>query len=404
MLLWENKKRKILDILKLGINPFKRFVSTGEIPENLSFVPSRKRFLEDVKKIMINNDNFILPIIGGVGIGKTHLFWALKNQLEKEMNVIYLSLEQIYRKFYYNLYSEIIDEIGIEELRTITRRLCDNWGANEKKFGFFRVADIDKVRKKAWDDLKDKFEYESALRDIINVITAHQLDPYKRNEAEKVLLGELLNVRELSLLGLENDLRKKKNAYIMLSLIIENSKLGNILFIDDFEKIINILNPDEEVEEVFDSSWLYGSEQSPESITAQKLLDKILDLHKIEGLRILITLRSLDALEEIKEVIQKKNKKLLLTFKEPYFLTDFQKEDLIYFYKEYMENFYENINIRNYQKLLETTFPLGINILHDIHEKTNGNPREIIKTFIKVFNEITYVDENIRKSLQKIIY
>ncbi|TXT61733.1 MAG: hypothetical protein BAJALOKI2v1_10003 [Promethearchaeota archaeon] len=392
MLLWENKKKKFLNTLKLGINPFRRFVATGEIKESLGVVPSREEFIEKISENVCSNDNFIQPIIGDVGIGKTHLFWALKRKLSNKMNSIYLSLEQIYRKFYFNLYSEIIDEIGIEELRTITRKLCERWGANEKKFGFFRIADIDNVRNNAWSELKDQFNQHRALRDVINIITAHQLDPYKRTEAEKVLLGELLNVRELSLLGVHNDLRKKRNAYIMLRIIIQNSELGNILFIDDFEKIIGILNSDEETEEVFDSSWLYGSEQTPESIEAQKLIDRILELHKIEGLRILITLRSLDALEEIKETISRKNEKLLLTFKEPFFLVGFQKEDIFYFYKKHMKQFFERINISDYDELLDSVYPLNKEILNKIHEKTNGNPREVIKAFIKIFNELAYYE------------
>ena len=35
MLIYENKKAKLLNILKIGINPFKKFVATGEIKEEL---------------------------------------------------------------------------------------------------------------------------------------------------------------------------------------------------------------------------------------------------------------------------------------------------------------------------------------------------------------------------------
>ena len=81
MLLYENKKLKFLSILRLGINPFKKFVSTGEIEEELGVIRSRKNLLDSTVELIENNQNFILPIIGGVGAGKTHFFWALKKKI-----------------------------------------------------------------------------------------------------------------------------------------------------------------------------------------------------------------------------------------------------------------------------------------------------------------------------------
>ena len=49
-LLYENKKARFLQFLKMGINPFKKFVSTGEIKEEVGLVPSRQKFLKCKKK------------------------------------------------------------------------------------------------------------------------------------------------------------------------------------------------------------------------------------------------------------------------------------------------------------------------------------------------------------------
>ena len=81
MLLFENTKQKLLYYLKILGSPFKKFVSTGELIEELGVVQSRQKLLDSITDIIENNENFILPIIGEVGIGKTHLFWALKNKL-----------------------------------------------------------------------------------------------------------------------------------------------------------------------------------------------------------------------------------------------------------------------------------------------------------------------------------
>ncbi len=402
ILLYENRKVKLLTFLKMGINPFKKFVSTGEIEEELGLVPSREDFLNLIMDIIEKNENFILPIISEVGVGKTHLYWSLKRFL-LYYNTIYISLENVYRKFYYNVYSEYIEEMGGGEvLRSITNKLCGEWGALERKFGFFQVADIDKVRKTAFEKLSFDFENKMALNDVINAITSHQLDPYKKIEAERWLLGELMDFKDLSHLHLLYDLKRKSYAYTILKIIIENSKLGSVLFIDDFEKIISLMKTDTISEEIFDPSWLYGEDHiSPETISAQKTLDNILELQKIRRLRIIITLKSIDSLEEIKKVVQEKDNKLLLMIKEPLFISNFLKDDILQFYKENIKQFLKDIKYLEFLDEFPTSyFPLNEKILNYIQNYTQGNPREIIKYLIRIFNEIIDSDEKLENIIR----
>ena len=92
MLLFENKYQKLLNLLKFTGSPFKKFVSTGEIKEDIGFVQSRQDLLYSIINVLDKNDNIILPIIGDVGTGKTHLYWALKHELYY-YNIVYISLE-----------------------------------------------------------------------------------------------------------------------------------------------------------------------------------------------------------------------------------------------------------------------------------------------------------------------
>jgi hypothetical protein len=356
--------------------------------------------MESIINIIKSNENFILPIIGEVGAGKTHLFWNLKKKLHNH-NTFYISLEN-YRKFYYHLYSEYIEELGVEFLRSIANKLCNEWGALERKFGFFHVADINKVRKNAYKKISNEFEDKIALNDIINAITAHQLDPYKKLEAENWLLGELMDFRDLAHLNLLYDLRRKSYAFNMLKIIIENSKLGSVLFIDDFEKIISLMKPEEGSEEIFDPSYLYGSEGSSlDNIAAQKILEKILNLQKIRSIKIIITLNSIDSLEEIKRNIQEKEKNLLLTFKKPLFLSNLVVNDIYKFYMKNMKNFLKTVNYLEFiEENPDSYFPLNQNILENIYNKANGNPRQIIKLLIKIFNEIIYTDDKLENIIQ----
>jgi len=405
MLLYENKNAKLMNFLKIGLNPFKKFVSTGELEEEIGFVRSRKNLLTSVINIIESNKNFMLPIIGEVGTGKTHLFWALKNKLYYH-NTVYISLEKVLKNFFYYTYSEFIEAIGVEPLRNVVNQLCNEWGALERKFGFFHVADIEKVRKTAYEKLSNKFEDNErvTLIDIINGITTHQLDPYKKIEAEGWILGELMNTRELSRLNLMHDLRNSKTAFTMLKLLIENSKLGSVLFIDDFIKVITMTKyfeeekEVEEIEEVFDPKWLYGSRPKSETIISENLLHKILKLKQIKGLRIIITLNSLDSLEDIKKHIQYIDKDSTIKFEEPIFLSNFEEEDIFEFYKKYMREFLDMINFSNsFEYDSDDFFPLNEKILQTIQESTKGNPREIIKFLIKIFNDFIFSDEKLEK-------
>ena len=81
MILHENSEARLLNIIRWGNNPFKKFVSTSEIKEELDLVKSRDNLIKNIKTIVKQNNNFILPIIGDIGSGKTHLFWALRNNL-----------------------------------------------------------------------------------------------------------------------------------------------------------------------------------------------------------------------------------------------------------------------------------------------------------------------------------
>ncbi|MFX0003205.1 MAG: hypothetical protein ACFE9C_10115 [Candidatus Hodarchaeota archaeon] len=404
MLLFENKKQKLLNLLKFTGSPFKKFVSTGEIEEDIGLIHSRQDLLNSIINIIEKDGNFILPIIGDVGTGKTHLYWALKHELYY-YNIVYISLEKVIKKFYYYIYSEFVENMGIEVFRSIARRLCNNWGALERKYGFFHVADIDKVRKVAFDNWAPNFENKLAIKDIINAITAHQLDPYKKIEIERWFLGDVIDIRELSRLDLSHDLRGRNHSYTMLKILVENSMVNSVLFIDDFEKIISMMKPisiEEEQEEVFDRSWLYGSRESPEKRTAEKLLDKILNLNKIKDLRLIITLKSLDYYNEIKREIETKNDGLLYILKEPIILSNFIEKDIFTFYKKNLEFFFGNINYFDYfRDFSDSYYPLNEEVLKTIYVHSKGNPREIIKILINIFNEIILSNEELNEILER---
>jgi hypothetical protein len=244
--------------------------------------------------------------------------------------------------------------------------------------------------------------------DVITAITAHQCEPDKKIEAERWLIGDLMDVRDLSHLNLKHDLRKRHIAFAMLKVLIENLQKETVLFIDDFERIVSSrilvedrLEETEDIEEVFDPRW-FGSKRTPENYSAEKTLDKILELQKIRGLRIIITLKSREYFEEVKKRIERKNRKLLLMMKKPLFMSNFEEEDIIHFYKNNLDIFFANVRYNEYFRDFPTSlYPLNQFVLKYIYQETKGNPREIVKYLIKIFNEIITSNEKLEDVLEK---
>ncbi|MFW9867571.1 MAG: hypothetical protein ACFFEN_15860 [Candidatus Thorarchaeota archaeon] len=405
MLLFDNKKQKFLNVLKLTGSPFRKFVSTGEINEELGVVQSRENILQSIINKIESNESFILPIIGDVGSGKTHLYWALRHILH-HYNVVYISLDIIYNKLYYHTYSKFIKEYDKVILRSITKQLCDEWGASERKYGFFQIVDIEKIRNNAFDFYNSEFEDKDALRDVINAITTHQLDPYQKIEAERWIMGEILKKKELSSLNLKHDVRKKNNSFIMLKFLIENSEKQSILFIDDFKKNIRSMKPVKEdpemEEEVFDRSWLYGTKKLVDDRSTDRILNKILKFLNIKGLRIIITLNSKEFFQEVRHKIADRNKDLLELLEEPVVLADFKENDIFEFFIQNIDLFFAKIKYIDYfNDFSDSYFPLNEKILKNIVKTTKGNPRETIKELIKIFNEIISSSEKLEDITDK---
>ncbi|MFW9895108.1 MAG: hypothetical protein ACFFD7_04820, partial [Candidatus Thorarchaeota archaeon] len=303
---------------------------------------------------------------------------------------------------------KVESEDRIEPLRNMTKQLCDEWGAKQRKYGFFQIADLDKIKEIALKKWGDKYENKDALNDIITAIIAHQLEPYKKHEAERWLMGELMDVRDLSRLNLKHDLRKRSHAFTMLQVFIEHSIKKSLLFLDDFEKVIPLqktiyesTEKAEDIEEVFDPRW-FGTKKAPEEYSAEKTLDKVFKLHDINGLKMIITLKSIEYLEELKKKIREKNDQHLIKLKDPLVISDFEEDDVYQFYNENMELFFNNIEYKEYSKLFpKSYFPLNKSVLKSIFQQAKGNPREVVKLLNKIFNEIIGSNEKVEEILER---
>jgi len=141
---------------------------------------------------------------------------------------------------------------------------------------------------------------------------------------------------------------------------------------------------------------------SPNDITADKIFNKIVQLQKIEGLNIIITLKSKQSLVEIRKKYSEKTPELLSSIKEPFYLCEFKEEDVYELYSSTMSNFYESIDHTEFSKAFQNPYyPLNKHILKYVFKRAEGNPRAIIKLLIKIFNEIIYSNESLDITLNE---
>ena len=140
---------------------------------------------------------------------------------------------------------------------------------------------------------------------------------------------------------------------------------------------------------------------SPNDIAADKIFNKIVQLQNIEGLRIIITLKSKESLVEIRKKYSEKTPELLSSIKEPFYLCEFKEEDVYELYRSTMSKFYESIDNNEFTKAFQNPYyPLNKIILKYVFNRAEGNPRAIIKLLIKIFNEIIYSNESLDVSLK----
>ena len=93
-------------------------------------------------------------------------------------------------------------------------------------------------------------------------------------------------------------------------------------------------------------------QKRPLKIASKKIIKRITKLKKINGLRIIITLKSIKALDEIKQwfkELQTPN----FNFNAPIILKKFEEEDIFEFYKNSMKSFTEKLEIQSLVKINE---------------------------------------------------
>jgi len=391
--------RKFLERLENSLSPFEKFVAKPDIEENLSLVGNREYcFNEFIKTLNENKTQRIIPLVADTGTGKTFFLHQIKQSLEIDSPSIFIDVPPNSDIFFYDIYTKIIEVVESASLREITRRLADLWGANEMKYGLFRSGNTLRVLDQAKNTSSFKnSKHQPQLEEVMIVIITHTIDPERSPIAERWLLGDIMDYDELFFLGVENNLSAKYMAEELLHLISDYLEDGINIMFDDIDKNWERYSKFDHNDAFYDEF-----EDTYQTLTVVEEEDDIPDffeqlvklLKRNKNIRIIISMHT----ENKDEILSKFSEKSKYLIYEPIRLFNFSTKDTKDYYMEALDLYRKNHDLSEIPN--DNFFPLTEKLILLVYGCTLGNPREIIRTFQQIFDEIIF-DETPIEQLEK---
>ncbi|QEE16657.1 hypothetical protein DSAG12_02487 [Promethearchaeum syntrophicum] len=393
--------RKFLECLENSLSPFEKFVAKPDIEENLTLVGNRRYLLKEFMKILNENKTKrIIPLLADTGTGKTFFLHQIKQSLEINAPSIFIDVPPNSDIFYYDIYTKVIEMVESSVLQKITRSLADLWGAHEMKYGIFRTGNTLKVLDQAKKTSTFKnCEHQPQLEEVMIVIISHAIDPERSPIAERWLLGDIMDIDELFFLGVENNLSAKFMAEELLHLLSDHLEDGiNIMFDDidkNWQRYSKFDNSDDDFYDEFDDTYqtltVVDEEENVPNFFEQ--IVKLLERNK--KIKIIISMQT----ENKDELLSNFPEESQYLINEPIKIANYSTKDA----KEY---YFEALNLYRKSHGLspipnDEFFPLTEKLILLVYEYTLGNPREIIRNFQQIFDEIIFDDTPIEQLEKK---
>ena len=399
MVISESEKA-LLHRLQTSLGPFENFVAKMDLEETLPLVPDRQYILNQIVPLLKNpTNNVIIPVIGDVGQGKTHLCWQIKKSLNIRAFPVFLEIPTDAKLFYYNLYTELVENLGAESLRDLSNRISDLWGAQEKKYGIFRTSNVEKVLTSAKKLIQfTDSVHQAELEDCMRIIVTHAIDPDKSTIAERWLLGEILDPDELYFLGVSSNLNSRFVANELLKLLLQYLPEGILLIIDDLDESYGRYNSPDLIED----DWTQISVSQDSSVSASASPDGIPEFFHDLG-QLYLDFPNIHLLFTIKPNHEEEiSGYLAAVLKDNYMIPaitipPYSFPDLEIYYQQAIHKYCKAQHLQSEQ--ISPVFPWSTAILEKIYLISGGNPRKIIRKFQDALDYLLYD----RESLEEIV-
>ncbi|MBY8996929.1 MAG: hypothetical protein KGD60_04305 [Candidatus Thorarchaeota archaeon] len=298
------------------------------------------------------------PILGSAGMGKTHLYWVIKEQEDifaaGNFLAVYVPSPPSSVRVPLHLHACIVDEAGDELFEETVDMLISKFGG--VKGVTHEIYDYTYAMERLLVD------YPGISSDAVKALLRYRLDPATRDLARRWLLGDALSEQELQRLGVRTILDEDDVTMAMLKILAEGSERPIVLFIDEMEGPYNAYGEDAERHFLEILKRLYN--ETKNVVIIASCLSEIWD-----------------------RIYAIADGPMKSRMEAPVHLRPFSRDDVASFVSETMNKYWRQQNI---EPPPDQLYPYTAEDIEIAFKKSEGNPREAIRYLIPRLDEILF--------------
>jgi len=352
--------------------PLKRYVSRGDTPDDVD-IPgphqdADRAIFRAIRFTMSDGTPRFQPILGRAGMGKTHLYWVIKEQEDYfskgKFLAVYVPSPPAPIRVPLHIHACIVDEGGDNLFEQTVDMLISKFGG--LKGVTHEMYDYTYAMERLLTD------YPGISSDVVKVLLRYRLDPPTRDLARRWLLGDALSDQEITRLEVRSVLEEDDVTLATLKLLLEGSERPIVLFVDEMEGPYNT----------------HGEEGERHFLEILKRL-----YNECKNV-VIISSALTDVWDRIYELADAPTKSRM---EPPVELRHFTRNDVAEFVRQTMGLYWRDQNIEPPPNLI---YPLTESDIDEAFQKSEGVPREAIRYIIPRVESILFEKEEVEIEAQ----
>ena len=342
--------------------PLTRYVSRGDTRDEID-VPNPHK---DADRAIFRAARFTMkdgtprfqPILGSAGVGKTHLFWVLKDQenyfAAGKFLAVYVPSPPSPVRVPLHFHACLVDEAGEAIFEQTVDMLIQKFGG--LKGVTHEIYDYTYALERLLVD------YPGISADVVKALLRYRLDPATQELARRWLFGDALSDQDLARLGVRTILEEDDVTMATLKLLVEGSEQPIILFIDEMEGPYNT----------------YGDEGERHFLEVLKRMYN-------ESKNIVIIASCLSEVWD--RIYNIADGPMRSRMEAPVEIQPFTRNEVSQFVQDTMSKYWQ---LQNIEPPPDPLFPFTAEIIDDAFSHSKGIPREAIKYLIPQLDLILF--------------